>query len=347
MYVLRQIGLFLSKSALSILLFMLVASISLTLVLGEKEKVKDIVADSGAYDTAIDSLIVQLDKTDSREPQKNEEFDLSSPELQAAVERALPPEVIRVNLEKVIDGVYAWLEGDTSDIQFTIDLTEPKQRFIEEINTLAQKELSGLPPCSEPSASPSDIDPFTATCLPPSVSAQAAADRFTSELENNSDFLPETIITAEDVNSNDDELQPRSSEQLVTPPEVYGFATSAAVILGILTALTAAAVVLLSPERWQGLKAVGRILYVVAIMIFIGSVIAHFIVQNVLQSTAEGVIADVVIPLVKSFEQAVFMAQLWCSLILFGSGLAVFLFARTKTDSARQAIKPNPGRQNK
>jgi hypothetical protein len=116
--------------------------------------------------------------------------------LNSAANMSFTPELLQTALEAVLDGSYDWLEGDVSSIEFTIDLTEAKSMYADEITRVAQDRVQQLPSCASDDI-PSNFDPFTASCRPSQLDFSSFDEDFRRLIYEDKNFLPNTIITAE------------------------------------------------------------------------------------------------------------------------------------------------------
>jgi hypothetical protein len=81
----------------------------------------------------------------------------------------------------------------------------------------AQEKLENLPSCTSLSQIQTDIDPFSATCVPPSFDPSEYQDEYANSLLTSDEFIPETTFTSGDLTQNTDIF--RDS----TAPSVYQF----------------------------------------------------------------------------------------------------------------------------
>ena len=68
----------------------------------------------------------------------------------------------------------------------------------------AQETLEELPDCTSPSQIQTNIDPFTATCVPPGFDPSAYRDEYAISLLASDEFIPETTFTSADLTEDTD-----------------------------------------------------------------------------------------------------------------------------------------------
>ncbi len=218
--------------------------------------VKGWVEQSGAYDSFVSELV----KT-SAEQAKDQinESSLDTDTLIAAANNSFTPERLQNNFETLLDGFYAWLDGQSETIQFTIDFRDEIEDFRSNIVDRAEARLMDLPTCTTLPDS-LDVDPFKAACLPPNVDIQALLSDFKTRTLDD-DFTPvEPIISADDITRGDPEngeAKPLESTVSFLPP-AWQIAKLGAVIAIAAAVISAGLLYVLASNKRRLLTRFGR-----------------------------------------------------------------------------------------
>jgi hypothetical protein len=244
-------------------------------VAGGPTPVKKILSDSGIYSSVVASALDQAQKS----AQNGDEVSLSDPAIKKAAGDAFNPQVVQSSTEKVIDGVYNWLDGKTAQPDFNVDLTNVKTSFAEKVGQAAADRAATLPVCTTP---PASTDPFSATCRPPNLTPVQIGTQAKNDVLNAQGFLEHPNITADSVIKSDSG-QSVFDSNLKDAPKQYQRVKKTPIILSILTVLTIVAIIFLSSSRRKGLRRVGIVLAVVgAFMLLFAFSLNRVAVHNVI-----------------------------------------------------------------
>lgn len=253
---------------------MLAMSATLVAVFGTPQVLKGAVADSGAYNTFVDS---GLDSALKEQDKNTQDIPLDRQEVKAAVQSAFPPSFLQSNTEQVIESVYAWLQAKTPEPNFHIDLTGAKQNLINSLADYAAKRTTSLPACTIQQLRDlqgRDIDPFSVSCLPPGLSADSVRQKVVSDLSGDKDFLKDTVITEATLPKN--EKGQTLFEQARQAPDIYNKATRAPTVFAALALFAAAGVIFLHEERRRGIRSVGYSFISVGVIVFVSTWLVGF-----------------------------------------------------------------------
>ncbi len=265
MNILRKAALVLAASLFSFTLFSFVILMGLYHTVGSAGELKRALASSGIYKTVVNNALTQAQKEQDKQPgQKEMDIPLSDPKVRAIISDALPPKYLQANVEKTLDSSYAWLKGDTPVLAFTIDLQDAKARLANGLAGYVHDKATTLPPCTLADLQQQqgkDFDAFTATCLPPGVDANAAAEQARNQLLTG-EFLKDTKISADTIKN--DKGQPLG-EQLKEAPKVYKQVEQGVYSMGVLVVVLAVLIVVLSSSKREGLRKVAVISIIIGV----------------------------------------------------------------------------------
>jgi len=189
MTLLRRPLLFTATSLLRTALFIGIPLMGFIIYFGRADFLESTLKNAHAYDSfvpAVTESLASVSKGDQGIP-------FTDPGVRQIISNGLPPDVLEDSTDKVVNGVYDWLEGKTPQPTFRIDLTKNRQFIAENISLYAFNRLTKQPVCFE---SPAQINPFTATCLPTNFSLDAERVSFTKAIE---EVFPKTVFTAADL----------------------------------------------------------------------------------------------------------------------------------------------------
>jgi hypothetical protein len=244
-------------------------------VAGSPTPVKKILSDSGIYSSVVASALDQAQKSAGA----GNEVSLADPAIKKAAGDAFNPQVVQGSTEKVIDGLYNWLDGKTAQPDFNVDLTTVKASFAEKVGQAATGRAKTLPVCTTP---PASTDPFSATCRPLNLTPDQLGTQAKNDVLSGQGFLEHPNITANSVKKSDSG-QSVFDTNLKDAPKQYQRVKKTPIILSVLTILTIVAIIFVSSTRRKGLRNVGIILAVVgAFMLLFAFSLNRVAVHNVI-----------------------------------------------------------------
>ena len=125
------------STALIISLFFIAYGMVFNLVTSNPEKVKGIIARSSLYS---DLPAVLYDQTANLPENSRAEIPLKDPEVRQIALEVYDPQFVQSNAEKLIDGMYGWLQGKTEKPVINFDFKDKNREFAEKISRYAKKE---------------------------------------------------------------------------------------------------------------------------------------------------------------------------------------------------------------
>jgi hypothetical protein len=251
---------FLRKTALGACVTLFAAALfwfgllwSLHQVIGTPTPIKQALKSSGIYQSIVGNALDQAQKDQQQQGSSGSETQIpvSDPQVRKIIGDAFPPSFLQKETESVIDSFYTWVNGKTPTLQFHLDLTEAKTRLANGVQQYAQAHLNSLPPCPANNI-PSDVDPFSATCVPKGVDTAAIAAKARDQIIGG-DFLKDPNFSADTIKTNNGKTL---QQQVNKVPVAYKRGVQTMYGFGILAVLFGVAVVFLSAYRRGGIRKV-------------------------------------------------------------------------------------------
>jgi hypothetical protein len=244
---------------LPLLLFATALDWGIVQTVGSPTDVKKIVAESGLYKNVVPSLLDQMKQLDTNVGQ----VPTNDPTVRQAANQSLTPAAVQSNAESAIDSIYAWLDGKTPQPNFKIDLSGVQTDFANNLAAAIEAKAAALPVCTTPYTSTS-FDVYSATCLPAGLTPAAVAAQAKNDVAGGGGFIDKPVITANDVKGSDPGKSAFASQWKSLPTQ-YQRLKKTPYILILLTLLAAAAIILLSINRWRGLRRIGLTMVIVGL----------------------------------------------------------------------------------
>lgn len=306
----------------------------------QPDTLKQILTDSTMYETAVPAL---LETSLERVETEQEKALLSDPTIQQIANETLSPGIIRTASEAVVDGTYAWLNGEVKRPQFTIDLTAQRDQLAAGLDRYATARVESLPVCTrEQSATYSaNSELLNLTCVPAGVNTAQLTANFGNKSLVESDILQDPILTADDI-LDQDRLSDKNAK---IARERYQAMRSMVFALVFIALGLAVGILLLTPERAKGLRLIGRTLLIIAILLAVTAYGTIFLFERS-NTTAVGnagtafkaAVADAAISTAHVIGTHVLR---WTAVYLL-AGLAVYFVGRLLYSKKNAAIPPQP-----
>ncbi len=288
MNMLRKLGVGLCASILGVTLLGLAWSNVGLATIRNRSAVKGWLDKSNFYSQVVD---VVLEK--AKEPSGNgeTEININDPQIQTIAKQAFTPEILKKNMETVLDSGYAWADGTKNKIDFSVDLTAAKQQLATGLGDSAKNKVAALPICS-PAEVTQDFDSFKATCRPAGLTPEQAGQKVTNDLLNNKDFLAKPVFTAEDLKAKDSPVNAQNvpienTDQAKAVRKVYSLSGFVPLALGIVALVTGLGVIFLSADHFRGLRRAGWVLLTSGLVLLVTFVLLGAVVSMVDRKVAE------------------------------------------------------------
>ncbi len=171
-------------------LFGLIGAICFGAFLGSNERLKNSIAESGIYEKFIDSVIAA---NATQSAAQSSSIPLDDPKVQEIAKSVFTPVVLKNSLESVLDGLYDWIDGDSSSLKFTVELTQQREVLFDSLSTYAAERLNGLRPCTQVELQTANV--FSLDCQPPGFYEEIVKNQVQRDLTN-SDFLKDSKFSS-------------------------------------------------------------------------------------------------------------------------------------------------------
>lgn len=252
-------------------IFAVIAAFSFVFLLSDSQVIKDALVDTDIYSDFVPTI---LDENSAKSRNQPGSLPLYRPEVQAIVNNAFSPSLLRKQTEAAIDDVYKWLNGTKDTITFAYDFTQPKQATIEGIATYAAERLTSLPDCE---GAVTEVNVFDVACRPFGFSYEFVRENVLADLQSAS-FLEDTRITEEDLPKSVNGK--RIDEQYSFAPRLFQLLNKSIFPSIGLLLLSAGIFVYVRKPYQRGLKSLGRDLLSNGVMIIVLTIIFGFIIPR-------------------------------------------------------------------
>ncbi len=317
-----------------LLLVVLPLVFAIATLLSTPKYIEQALRESRAYDQFV-TAVIDNSQQQTTDPVAKEL--LAQPEIQAAAQKAFPPSLLQSLTENVINGVFAWAQGKTTEPEFRIDLTNAKNSLSTNIAAYAEKRANTLPACTlqQLRELPGEIDLLQIPCLPPGINVSAEAQKYGQNFLSGDNFLANPVVTNETIAQNNNGKS--ISNQLPDVPEAYSaIMLSKWVTLAVLLLLTAL-LLWLGKSRRASVRHIAWSLIGVGAFLVINLIIYWYISGKINDTRAtadvtEAMWIDGITSLVRAFNQTI----VWfgAGYIAFGAGaLAALRWLKPPTET--------------
>lgn len=263
------------------------------------DNIKSTLKEQRVYDNLVSAIL----KTSSTQAQVEAGvLPVSEPWVQEAAKRSFPPSDLELKSNTLVDGIFGWLKGDTSKPQVDLDFSQNKQQFATELSTNVKNRAASLPTCSLQNI-PTSIDPYRITCIPPGVSSDAVATSVANDIANNQDFLKNTTVSWQDIQSSQIGKQADSStvKSLHALRNTYKSVSTLIWLLPLLAIGLSALGVLLAVNRQRAVNRLAHTYTYATLGLLIFAVFITLITHNFTQMAAQNALStEVLVPVFTS-----------------------------------------------
>lgn len=336
MHIFRRVVVYTVSSGCLLAVSLLVWLLALQASLLSADTVKGWLRGSGVYDRLLTELIsVQTDASDN----------IVAPEIvKQALAKTFTPEFVRQHTERVVDAVYAWLEGKTPRVIFAVPIDQKKSELVQHIKTSLEPRLAQLPIC-QPNTGPTSNQ--TATCRPPGQELHQLATAAAQDAVNDSHLFDQPLTQ----DSFAGILASQDVSLLGQLPVYRQWVNYLFIGLPLAILVGAGIIFAVAADKSVAFMRLGR-------RIFFGSVLtvglglgSLYFVQNGSALSMIGAldsangVANVLAPVVQKILQGILLPLVLYSVIAAAVGLAVWLGLRFINNKRRRSTLLQPPRQ--
>lgn len=322
----KKLIIILSSSTFRILLFFTISIVAGVILYTDRNYVPSVIERNDVYARIIPSL---LETNKEQSLTVGGDITLENPEIQKIIKDSIPPEELENYANTVLKSIYDWLSQESSSLNFTIDLSQNKQRLATGLSTYAVNRLQQLPVCD---VQPTETDPFSATCQPKFIDYATEQLKLEKQILNESGILNDPVITEESLFGGDSEQSFQQNYRDV--PTYYSLLKGAPIYLGLILLVLALIVIFTSSTKKKGILKIGRGLTGACISLVVFTVIFSFVLPPItgslpiLQSSGTG-IDSLLNQVTVDFGQdySILIIKITAPLIVIGAGM--ILYARS------------------
>lgn len=260
---------------------------------------------SGFYDKITDVLLEKVNNS-AGNGQNQSTLPINDPQIQSVFKQAFSPELVKNSVNAILDGGYSWANGDSKDLNFSIDLTSAKQALGDGIATYVTNRFAALPVCI-PQDLTTDLDYFNASCRPSFVTPAQAGATAREQLFNQ-DFLKNPVITADSISgtNNSGTLKQKlaDNQQAQSLRTAYQKTNQLPIALAVLSLIVAAGIVFISTDRLKGLRRVGWITMISGVFLLAVYIVVGFVLSALTKKINSGSLSAKEAALLVDFAKA-------------------------------------------
>lgn len=224
-------------------LFFGLTLLAAVLVLGNRETPKQALTEADAYTRYVQAVIDSGKQQSQYNPSS---IPLDDPQIELILKQSLSENKLQEISEGVIDASYTWLNGETSQLVYSYDVTENKELLARGVSDYAIERLILLPPCSEP---PEEQNIFKVNCYPQNIDIASIRSQIYQAILEDTSIWPANTITQDNL--------PKSGGKSITElyanaPRYYSIFTISPWLLLGLAAISMASVIRLSRNSKRG-----------------------------------------------------------------------------------------------
>ncbi len=308
------------SAALVLCLFFLTYSLVFTLVTSKPAKVKDIFQRSSLYS---DLPVVLYDQAVKETGKGTSDIPLKDPRVRQIVLDAYDPGFVQNSTEKLIDGFYGWLDGDTASPKVDLDFAAQNKLLAEKIGEYGEKRAEKLPICTmEQLRASEEFHIFKADCLPPDITPKEVKKAALTGDNKALDFQ----FSVEDIKTADGQPLYKSFANL---PESFSLAKTIPPILVVLALILMTVIVYISKDKINGLKRVSRAVLGAGILIAFLPVIFNLTGESILRSlSGDDRVMNIVRTLFEEFMRDAGKIYYSMGILFILIGAGIYMYAR-------------------
>ena len=233
-------------------------SVSEKAALTHPNKIEQWISQSDFYTNVQNTITNQAEAAISKDIEGGSSIDKAI--VSQAAQAAFPQSVFQQASNEFITSNYAWLSGQTSKPDFSIDLTQSKETFASKIVQLAVTDrLNKLPACTPVQVQTLNTNPLLISCKPPNINPAEEAAQIKIQISNSNDYLSNPIITASTINAKGSNGGQLYYVKFSKAPKVYQAINKLPWIIGVVSFISLLVVLFVSRTKRVGLRRISII----------------------------------------------------------------------------------------
>ncbi len=329
----------------------------LVMVFGTSGQIKQSLEESKLYDSVATTIIDSASKESAGQGVEQSASPFQQQAVQDAAKKALSPTFLQTSTEQIIDGIYGWLQQKTPQPEFSIDISAPKQQFINSVGDYAVERASQLPICTiqQLRQLEGDPDPLTAPCVPSGFDVSAWRAQVEAELNKPSEsgetnILQQSTLSPETLpkDENGKTAVQNLTENADNLPKVFGVISMLPWIFTALAVVSALSFVLLQDDKRHGANKLAITMVVIGGLLLLGILLTNFFFGKVASSEAiaqadanlQQPLSDLVRSLSGAFNQR--LSAFGIGYAILGAGIFAWLYFTKPKDETNDKTSSNP-----
>lgn len=307
---------------LGIVVFAMIALLTVGLNVTNREVVKSWPSEAGVYNNVPARLLSLVKLENGHTLEANIDAGLlDAQRLKTVLGGVFPAAYFEEKVEAIIDPMYDWLEGKADELVFEVSLSDKSQELATALDKEVRTQLADAPVCSS-NQSPEDFDILRAKCLPRGVSADQAAQEVTKQLTGKKSPLAQAEFSSEklELDAETEQRLPQEFDRLKTVMWVLPVVAGVLVVLAGLT----------GKNSLFGFRRVGQTLFSIGALSWIGFYVTKYMSDRFTSiksddEQAQVLFAEVVNPLLKSVVNSLTGTGMWVTLTVIVVGILIWL----------------------
>jgi hypothetical protein len=328
----RNLGSWLCAYLLAVVIFVTAATFAFFHVINA-ENIKNTLNEEGVYSEVVPAVLSTA--ASNNQALIEQDIPLDEPWVRGVADKAFPASDLEQKAGQAIDGTFGWLEGETTEPEFTIDFTANKQTLSQEVANHVETRAAGLPTCNLGQTT-SSVDAFRATCLPYGVTPQQVASQTAELINNDQGLLANPVVSPDNLSTDSSNLtkaESSPSEGLGSLQSFYQNRTLWLWLLSLSVLLLSAGVVLLANDRRVSLGRLARVYLTASIGLLIFGLLSLWSFESITRAIPQdAVTGDLAAPVILSLAQQTRAVYLVCAGILLVVALGLFAVRRYKSN---------------
>lgn len=257
-------------------LLLIIASLSVSLLFGNRNAAKEVLEQSGVYSKFVSAV---LDDNVASSKGKRNVLPFNDPEVRKISIQAFSSASLMGKSETVIDAFYDWMLGKSDNFTFSVDFMPQREVFAEQISTYAAQRIESMPTCGNRDISTITI--FDLDCRPEGVPLEFVKSRTRDDLLT-SDILKDVTLSEQDLPKTSDGVL--LHERLNFAPQIMQTLQSSLWLFIVVFALSSALFILARKPYRKGIKAYGRDLVSNGGTLIVATIVFGFVMPRLTSS---------------------------------------------------------------